>query len=173
MKKKETYQDLLKDQRWIKKRNEILARDKNTCQFCGAQNRYLHIHHKKYEKGMKPWEYANDDLITLCDRCHENVTNDSRELYQNFLYLRDSMRTFGFSDAVICTLLERLGAFYELCEEEEPLCKKEIVAITDMAVFGAINYNDLRVLKKLGVDHTNYIECFMPQFIDDYKKVED
>lgn len=42
---KQIYQELLKDPRWIKRRNEILTRDKNTCQSCGAQDKYLHVHH--------------------------------------------------------------------------------------------------------------------------------
>lgn len=72
-KEKISYQKLLRDPRWIKRRNEILSRDKNTCQMCGAQDRYLHVHHTKYIVGRKPWEYADDDLVTLCELCHERV----------------------------------------------------------------------------------------------------
>lgn len=54
---KQSYQEWLKDPRWIKRRNEILTRDKNTCQFCGAQDKYLHVHHKYYIDGKKPLKY--------------------------------------------------------------------------------------------------------------------
>jgi hypothetical protein len=30
----------------------------------------LHVHHKYYENGNEPWEYANNALITLCEKCH-------------------------------------------------------------------------------------------------------
>lgn len=169
MKNKNDYQELLKDPKWISKRNQILSRDKNTCQFCGCQDRYMQVHHKRYIKGKKPWEYEDKDLITLCNRCHEGETQESRELYENFLYLRDNMRDFGFSDAVIATLLSRLGDFFELYECEEPVCREEITRIIDMAVFGAANYNDIKTLKKIGIEHNDYIENILPMFKDDYK----
>jgi len=71
MKEKANYSELLKDPRWIKRRNEILTRDKNTCQFCGCQDKYLHVHHKEYWDGFLPWEYPDSILITLCEDCHE------------------------------------------------------------------------------------------------------
>lgn len=74
--KKNDYQELLKDPRWIKKRNQILSRDKNTCQFCGCQDKYMQVHHKRYIKGNKPWEYEDKDLITLCNRCHGYITDE-------------------------------------------------------------------------------------------------
>ena len=169
---KKDYKNYLQDPRWLLRRNQILTRDKNTCQFCGAQDRVLHVHHKYYIEGLKPWEYDDDALISLCKNCHESVTSDGRELYQAFLYFRDSMKKFGFSNSVVITLLNRLGLFFEVCEEEEPLCRKEITDILDVAVFGAINYEDLKVLKRLGVDHSDYIERYMPEFIEDYKRAE-
>lgn len=33
----------------------------------------LNIHHKKYIKGRKPWEYDADSLVTLCEDCHHNI----------------------------------------------------------------------------------------------------
>jgi hypothetical protein len=36
------------------------------------------VHHKKYERGA-PWETADRFLVTLCDRCHERVTELQRE----------------------------------------------------------------------------------------------
>ncbi len=33
----------------------------------------LHIHHKYYVKGKRPWEYDNDALTTLCWHCHEEL----------------------------------------------------------------------------------------------------
>ena len=33
----------------------------------------LNIHHKYYIKGRKPWEYDNDALVTLCEKCHKEI----------------------------------------------------------------------------------------------------
>lgn len=65
------YSDLLKDPRWQKKRLEILQLDHWQCRDCGSKTKTLHVHHLRYKKGAKPWEYNNSSLITLCDQCHE------------------------------------------------------------------------------------------------------
>lgn len=33
----------------------------------------LNIHHKYYVNGLKPWEYDNDALVTLCEECHKKI----------------------------------------------------------------------------------------------------
>lgn len=66
------YANLLKDPRWQKKRLEILQRDNFKCTECGDDSHSLHVHHLFYTKGLKPWEYPNDALVTLCKKCHNN-----------------------------------------------------------------------------------------------------
>lgn len=73
---KKTYQWYLDDPRWIQRRNQILSRDRNTCQMCGTQYRRLHVHHKGYLDGHLPWEYPSNMLITLCEDCHHYVHNN-------------------------------------------------------------------------------------------------
>lgn len=65
------YTKLLKDPRWQKKRLEILERDEWKCVACGDKEETLHVHHKWYEKGIKPWDYKDKCLVTLCDSCHK------------------------------------------------------------------------------------------------------
>lgn len=68
------YKSLLKHPLWQRKRLEIMQRDGFTCQICGKginDGTPLNVHHKKYIFGMKPWEYTNDNLITLCENCHK------------------------------------------------------------------------------------------------------
>ena len=72
-----SYDDLLKSPRWLDKRNIILERDHYKCCYCGSTYK-LQVHHKyysKYPNGKKvdPWNYSNDALITLCDKCHKKV----------------------------------------------------------------------------------------------------
>lgn len=48
----------------------------------------LHVHHKKYIFGREPWEYDDDNFLTLCENCHnrghgkiyERVTSKDAEL---------------------------------------------------------------------------------------------
>jgi 5-methylcytosine-specific restriction endonuclease McrA len=68
-----TYQEKLLDQRWLDKRDEILARDKYSCVNCYSKTRTLNVHHTKYIKNREPWEYDNSFLITLCRNCHEAI----------------------------------------------------------------------------------------------------
>ena len=69
------YCNLLKSPKWFEKRKIILARDNNKCRCCGATSG-LHVHHRQYHviKGtgyfQLPWNYQNQYLITLCDKCH-------------------------------------------------------------------------------------------------------
>ena len=77
---KEEYAKLLKDPRWRDKRLEILERDDNKCTECGSNYR-LHVHHKIYED-INPWEYNNEDLITLCSNCHKQYHEQNGNTYQ-------------------------------------------------------------------------------------------
>lgn len=62
------------DVEWQKKRDKIRIRDNYTCRFCGTQSRQVHVHHLIYRKGAMPWEYPDDELLCICDQCHEYVT---------------------------------------------------------------------------------------------------
>lgn len=69
-----TYQDKLCDSRWLNRRWEILERDNYECQRCHNDDLTLHVHHLRYVKNHEPWEYQDEDLITLCESCHKAVT---------------------------------------------------------------------------------------------------
>jgi len=64
------YSDLLKHPKWQRKRLEVMQRDGFKCQLCDDDESMLHVHHKSYEKGKRPWEYENKNFVTLCDCCH-------------------------------------------------------------------------------------------------------
>jgi 5-methylcytosine-specific restriction endonuclease McrA len=68
-----TYAEKLLDYRWQLKRQEILERDNYTCQRCSSDGCILQVHHLHYYPKHEPWEYENEDLITLCDKCHAVV----------------------------------------------------------------------------------------------------
>lgn len=70
MQKKKTYAELLKDPRWQKKRLEIMQRDNFMCRHCGVTDKELQVHHLSYMNGVKPWDYSDAELVTLCKDCH-------------------------------------------------------------------------------------------------------
>jgi len=47
-----------------------MERDGFTCRECRDKESPLHVHHCYYLKGKNPWEYPAEDLITLCETCH-------------------------------------------------------------------------------------------------------
>jgi hypothetical protein len=116
-----SYGEMLKDPRWQRKRLEILERDGWKCQTqaCGTTTVTLHVHHRRYERGLSPWEYDGNDLVTLCEDCHAEVTRSRREL--EALMGRLSLHELGFLVGFAKSLLggdpigpfERKGHFVE------------------------------------------------------------
>ena len=61
---------------WQKKRLKILERDNYMCRSCQNSETTLHIHHcVPYKKDAKVWEYEDNELITLCEDCHKEISN--------------------------------------------------------------------------------------------------
>jgi 5-methylcytosine-specific restriction endonuclease McrA len=72
-----TYWELLKHPLWQRKRLEMLNRAQFACEACYNDEATLHVHHRQYIKGRKPWEYDDSNFLVLCERCHEDVTKTS------------------------------------------------------------------------------------------------
>lgn len=64
------YADDLRHPKWQRKRLEVMQAADWRCSSCSSEDRTLHVHHRRYVKGRKPWEYDNTDLISLCEECH-------------------------------------------------------------------------------------------------------
>lgn len=119
------YAKKLRDPRWQKKRLEILSRDHFTCNICADTETELHIHHKQYYDNYEPWEYDDEDLVTLCKHCHaltEELKKTDRvpvivvktkynDLTATFfiscIYRMHSMKGAGFFYYVDNTLIEK------------------------------------------------------------------
>lgn len=65
-----TYAEQLKHPKWQKRRLEKMAAADFRCEECESDDATLHIHHRRYIKGRKVWEYSDDLLRCLCDECH-------------------------------------------------------------------------------------------------------
>lgn len=101
------YSDLLKDPRWQKRRLEILSRDKFTCQRCGDTKSTLHVHHGYYSKGMRPWDYDEATMFTVCENCHEDVEEERQKL----LFVCGQVSRYNMfeeADAAIFEIWQRL-----------------------------------------------------------------
>lgn len=72
-KKSSRYREMLALPQWQKRRLQMLEKAGWKCVECGAEEQQLHVHHKRYIAGAKPWEYEDEDLAVLCERCHEKA----------------------------------------------------------------------------------------------------
>jgi len=66
--RKVPYEDRRTSREWSVLRRQIFRRDGHRCKLCGRNDVPLHLHHCTYKN------YAVEkleDLITLCERCHE------------------------------------------------------------------------------------------------------
>ena len=70
------YRRQLWDDRWRQRREVIMTRDQGRCRCCGSTLQ-LQVHHRQYHVDAvtgawkAPWEYADNLLVTLCERCHQ------------------------------------------------------------------------------------------------------
>jgi 5-methylcytosine-specific restriction endonuclease McrA len=86
------YKEQLRDPRWQKQRLEIFNRDNWTCQRCNSSTKPLNIHHLVSRGWIKPWEYYNDELLTLCEECHEYESLNIERSIERLVY---NVRTSG------------------------------------------------------------------------------
>jgi len=74
--KKQTYSEKLKSPKWQRKRLEILERDGWACGRCGNTETTLNVHHLEYHRD--PWETPDKLLVTLCEICHNIVSEKNK-----------------------------------------------------------------------------------------------
>lgn len=79
-----TYEELLKDPRWQKRRLKTFERDGWKCTQCGNSTQELHAHHTLYITGRDPWDYPEDAIKTLCDDCHGKAHNVKKPFKPNY-----------------------------------------------------------------------------------------
>jgi 5-methylcytosine-specific restriction protein A len=75
---------------WLSKRKEALKRDNNECQKCKARGLVAKadcVHHKKHVKQYPSLALELDNLISLCNSCHD-------EEHPEKLIKRKSNRSF-------------------------------------------------------------------------------
>jgi hypothetical protein len=77
---RKTYWEKLRDPRWQKRRLEVMEVAGFRCVICSDDKTTLNVHHKLYRKGSAPWEYADSELMCVCETCHEELTNARAEL---------------------------------------------------------------------------------------------
>lgn len=70
----DTYKEQLEDVRWKAFRDFVFVVRGCKCEQCGATAK-LQVHHPKYIRGRKAWEYTCNEVMVVCKDCHEKIHN--------------------------------------------------------------------------------------------------
>ncbi len=113
---KSEYAELYRRPEWQKKRLEMLNLKNWKCEICGESKAQLHVHHRYYKNGNKPWEYDDNELAVLCETCHneEHLAKDNN--YYAVQLLLNEFRAMGVSDIEMSMLFEEID--YHLCNKK-------------------------------------------------------
>lgn len=85
-----SYSDLLNTIDWDIKRHHIFKRDNYKCQKCGSVQELV-LHHKEYEPNKLPWDYPDENFITLCNNCHSGGHNKKPSWRMPRTWFRDPL----------------------------------------------------------------------------------
>jgi hypothetical protein len=117
-----TYSEKLKDPRWQRKRLEVMERHEFTCQHCDSKSKTLNVHHVNYEKGKAPWDYDDENFVTLCDGCHSMVERRIKCLRAVLAWDKDTsdhLMTF-------CSARREEGPFNQYAREFAVFCAEAL-----------------------------------------------
>lgn len=78
------YSEQYRHPKWQKRRLEKLDQAGFECQNCGEKDEQLHVHHVRYEKDAKVWEYSDNEFEVLCEKCHLELHN-ARDSFKSLL----------------------------------------------------------------------------------------
>jgi len=57
-------------------RGKVMERDGRRCRSCHEKKNRLRLYNKEERDGMEPehpWEWNDEELVTMCERCHEQM----------------------------------------------------------------------------------------------------
>lgn len=169
-KEKLTYAEMLKDPRWQKKRLEVMQRDGFRCQHCLREDKSLQVHHLVYHKGAKPWEYKNEELITLCERCHQNESEEKKNSYEIFKELKETFEMrdilMNFSISLLTNLCNAVKYGNTNCDFKD----ENAVNFFKNNIYGVQFFSDILNASRHWIDVRDLVEHNFPQMLDVYDK---
>lgn len=137
---KERYSQMLTDERWILKAENIRIRDNHTCRLCKKKHVQLDVHHIRYIDGRAAWDYDDGDLATLCHECHEKL--HERQAKRDSFYRGCYFYSNYFQGVGIVTSVDDSGINFEVCWTENLRCINE--ERPRLYLVGSADWNDIR-----------------------------
>lgn len=169
-KQKVSYAELLKDPRWQKKRLEVMQRDGFRCQHCLREDKELQVHHLLYRKGAKPWEYKNEELVTLCKRCHENESEAKKETYEIFNELKNTFAKEGYSNELLNSSLLRIIDAVKYGYIDIDYDDKSAIDFLKEGIYSVQYFSDILSASRHSIDVRDLVEHNFPNMLEKYDK---
>jgi hypothetical protein len=116
---RDEYLQKLKDPRWQQIRLKVFERDNWICQQCCGGENTLNVHRRYYLLEKEPWEYDLEALVTLCEYCHLEETENRPNIEKSLLHALK--KKFLYKD---------LEPLVEAFNEFKPLHCADVIAST-------------------------------------------
>ena len=105
------WKDQYKHPMWQKKRLEALEYYGFECSDCGSADNQIHVHHVRYKKGAKLWDYRVTELAVLCDKCHAEA-HRSKESVDDFCLMNGAG-----SERIVAELVSGYQSYSDMLPE--------------------------------------------------------
>ncbi len=128
---------------WQKKRLQVLERAGWKCEQCGEADKQMHVHHKRYIKGRKVWEYDLENFEALCGACHEDNheakdrINDILAWIPGYMWGEAADLLFGWAGAIPQSDQEGHSAYFyagKLAGICQDLSREDIKTLIEQAL---------------------------------------
>lgn len=157
---------------WYEISKRIKARDHNTCQMCGCNDRPLSVHHRYYGKDGSIFTVPDDALVTLCEVCHTNEHEAQQGLHRQIDELKERFAHYGLSVQYLECMLSQIDRVLELYEYGEDIHSSGAINLFGYCLYYIQIYTDIVACKKIGIDCRELVEHAYPEMLASYDKVK-
>lgn len=164
--------------KWQAKRLAIMNRADFRCEHCCRNDRQLHVHHKIYRKGADPWDYADTELMCLCEPCHELAGDGMKGIKEGLakLCLIEMEMARGYIDGLVALreYSDSLGPQRENTDPMDwyrqwPIESREHAYGFLTAVFAGESLSPANQLSKAGFIDSTFFDNFRKGFEEAFK----
>lgn len=155
------FADQYKSPHWQKLRLQVLEAGQWRCANCRDTEKQLHVHHKRYIKGRKIWEYEVSELEVQCVDCHAEA-HDQKDLIMQMMADLPSNQWCG----VMCVLFGFYAPFLSR-ETTDAFCSSMLDEHAYYA--GTI----ARLVEQLGLDAMVVLSRQLEALVDEYGGIAD
>lgn len=126
-----------------------MQRDDWRCKKCRDTETTLHVHHTEYIGGLKPWEYEDKYLITLCEHCHkevEQLKKDETIIFEKLIIVKNNCK-----DGYRFMLSGNVDKVYlTIYLEDKFVCGFKISSIDKLTMIAKLFYD---IARPVYIDH--------------------